>query len=103
MARLINLDDLLKAFADKRLKTEYMGCLDRIRNIVTAQPVITEKLVKHSEWIPIEYDSYADGNLVWDVWECKNCGCEHYGEYNSLTAYCPDCGADMGGETDGKS
>lgn len=56
---------------------------------VDAQPVV------HAEWIPIEYDGYADGNPVWDVWECKNCGCEHRGESDSLTAYCPDCGARM--------
>ena len=72
--------------------------------------MITEKLlaafpnsaqftaVKHGRWIPTEYDSYADGAPVWDKWECSECGHEHNGEEDTLTAYCPDCGARMDGE-----
>ena len=46
-------------------------------------------------WIPISYDSYADGNPVWDEWECSECGYEEHGEEDMLTCFCPDCGADM--------
>jgi hypothetical protein len=51
--------------------------------------------VRHGRWIPIEYDSYADGAPVWDKWECSECGHEHKGEEDTLTAFCPDCGARM--------
>lgn len=58
------------------------------------QPTI-EPEVRHRRWIPIEYDSYADGAPVWDKWECSECGREHSGEEDTLTAFCPDCGAHM--------
>lgn len=58
------------------------------------QPTI-EPEVRHGRWIPIEYDSYADGAPVWDKWECSECGHEHSGEEDTLTAFCPDCGAKM--------
>lgn len=51
---------------------------------------------KHKgHWMPMSYDSYADGNPVWDEWECSECGYEHHGEDDTLTCFCPDCGADM--------
>lgn len=46
-------------------------------------------------WIPIEYDGCADGQPVWDKWECSGCGHEHNGDEDTLTAFCPDCGAMM--------
>lgn len=58
--------------------------------------------VKHGQWIPLEYDGYADGNPVWDLWECSECQEEHSGDEDTLTPYCPNCGADMRGEEDGK-
>ena len=50
---------------------------------------------KKGKWRPLEYDGYADGFPVWDVWECDQCGHEHRGESDTLTDYCPDCGAEM--------
>lgn len=51
--------------------------------------------VKHGRWIPLEYDGYADGNPVWDLWECSECQEEHSGDEDTLTPYCPNCGAKM--------
>lgn len=51
--------------------------------------------VKHGHWIPLEYDGYADGNPVWDLWECSECQEEHSGDEETLTLYCPQCGAKM--------
>ena len=62
---------------------------------IRALPSVTPQEPKTGHWIPTEYDSYADGNPVWDKWECSECGCEHNGEEDTLTAYCPDCGAKM--------
>ena len=56
-------------------------------------PVIPQH--KMGRWIPIEYDGYADGFPVWDKWECSECGYEHNGDKDSLTAFCPDCGVKM--------
>ena len=56
---------------------------------------LKKQAVERSEWVPLEYDAYADGNPVWDLWECQKCGHEHNGEECTLTAYCPGCGAIM--------
>lgn len=53
------------------------------------------QLPKRGEWIGIEYDGYADGYPVYDVWECSKCGEEHNGEEDTLPNYCPNCGARM--------
>ena len=50
---------------------------------------------KVGRWIPIGYDGYADGNPVYEWWECSECGWEHTGDEDTLTAYCPNCGAKM--------
>ena len=54
--------------------------------------------VVHGRWIPLEYDGYADGNPVWDLWECSECREEHSGDEDTLTPYCPNCGAKMDGD-----
>ncbi len=55
---------------------------------------------KQGQWIPIEYDGYADGHPVWDLWECSECREEHSGDEDTLTTYCPNCGAIMDGGND---
>ncbi len=65
-----------------------------IRQIKSLPPV--QPKAKTGKWVGIEYDAYADGNPVYDVWECSCCGEEHYGEEDTLTPYCPNCGAEMG-------
>lgn len=65
-----------------------------VYELIAEQPTI-EPEVRNGRWIPIEYDSYADGAPVWDKYECSECGHEHKGEEDTLTAFCPDCGADM--------
>ena len=50
---------------------------------------------KQARWIPTEYDGYADGNPVYNKWECSKCGWEHSGDKESLTAFCPNCGFEM--------
>lgn len=69
--------------------------------VIKAAPTI-EPEVRHGRWIPTEYDSYADGTPVWDKWECSECGHEHSGEEDTLTAFCPDCGARMDATDTGK-
>ena len=63
--------------------------------IIKLMTTIEAKPVRCGRWIPTEYDSYADGAPVWDKWECSECGHEHSGEEDTLTAFCPNCGADM--------
>lgn len=67
--------------------------------VINDLPSVTSKQ-KTGKWVGIEYDGYADGNPVYDVFECSVCGCEHKGESDTLTNYCPDCGAKMEAENE---
>ena len=52
--------------------------------------------VRHGRWIGLEYDGYADGCPVYDLWECSECGEEVRGEDVPVTHpwfHC--CGARM--------
>ena len=50
--------------------------------------------VKHGQWIG-SGDGYANGELVYDMWECSECGFnDGFVAYN----FCPNCGARMDGE-----
>lgn len=43
-----------------------------------------------------EGDGYADGHIVYDTWECSECGHEEAtDEPELLPSYCPSCGAKM--------
>ena len=52
--------------------------------------------VRHGRWIGLEYDGYADGCPVYDLWECSECGEEVRGEDVPAThPWCHSCGARM--------
>lgn len=84
--------------------TEYITSYDKVCEDIAENRIDTwineaksvEPERKTGKWGPLEYDGYADGSPVWDVWECDQCGHEHRGESDTLTDYCPDCGAKMG-------
>ncbi len=48
-------------------------------------------------WIGTEFDGYANGFPVYDVYECSECGMEYDStDYGEITHnYCPNCGAKM--------
>jgi len=51
--------------------------------------------VKHGHWVG-EYDGYADGFPVYDMWSCSVCGWDCDGVDEEPTwDYCPHCGAHM--------
>lgn len=55
--------------------------------------------VRHGRWIGLEYDGYADGDPVYDLWECSECGEEVRGEDVPVTyPWCHCCGARMNKE-----
>jgi len=63
----------------------------RIENL----PVTDVRPVVRGHYIG-EYDGYADGNPVYDMWYCSECGCcfEDWDEKPTYN-FCPNCGADM--------
>ena len=76
--------------------------LDSFDSLVCDAPTVDAVEVVHGRWIPLAYYGYADGNPVWEEWECSECQEEHNGDEDTLTPYCPHCGAKMdGGNDDG--
>lgn len=51
-----------------------------------------EAVEKQKPKIPnIWGDGYADGHLVYDMYDCPNCGASYEIDYDDYT-YCPKCG-----------
>lgn len=68
------------------------------RNDIELLPSSNVAPVKHGQWIG-SADGYADGELVYDMWECSECGYDADGaEEKPSWGYCPNCGAKMDGE-----
>ena len=91
------MPEIMVRFDDLRLYCVKRHCGSVPIEYIKQMPTIEAEPVRHGRWIPTEYDSYADGAPVWDKWECSDCGHEHSGEEDTLTAFCPDCGARMDG------
>ena len=72
-----------------------------IRQNIMDLPAADVAEVRHGRWIGIEYDGYADGCPVYDLWECSECGEEVRGEDVPDThPWCHACGARMDKEDD---
>lgn len=67
--------------------------VEHIKTFLQNRPAADVELVRDGTWIGLEYDGYADGYPVYDLWECSECGYEHKGE--DVPNYCPNCGARM--------
>ena len=69
--------------------------VNRILDEIPAADVVE---VVHGRWVGLEYDGYADGCPVYDLWECSECGEEVSGEYVPDThPFCYGCGTKMDG------
>lgn len=72
---------------------------DRLRD---ENKKVRKKSTRHGRWDG-EGDSFADGELVIDVWYCSECGhCidEGIDDPYVLPNFCPNCGAKMDGGTE---
>lgn len=73
------------------------GCLLSLRAISGEQQI--EKWDKRpTAYWRGDYDGYADGNPVYDIWHCSSCEyCIDDGtdDPELLPKYCPNCGARM--------
>ena len=98
--RLIDADELkkkakLRGHCVSPLVTAHHMCVD-VHDIDNAPTINPEDLRPKGKWIGLEYDGYADGNPVYDLWECSNCGNEEKGEdVPEQNPFCRCCGAKM--------
>ena len=68
---------------------------------ISQTPAADVAEVRHGRWIGMEYDGYADGFPVYDLWECSECGEEVRGEdVPSTHPWCHSCGARMDKEVE---
>ena len=85
----------------KEYHRDQFGQMDYKESIFGVAALLLEQGVKADKmghWVGLEYDGYADGNPVYDLWECSECSEEVKGEDVPEThPYCHVCGARMEG------
>lgn len=106
MARYINVDNLWGKYVEIKVRNGFRK-EDKIsgRDIALFLGSALDELqsedvapVVHGTWLGYA-DGYADGELVYDIWECSNCGYDADGAEEEPTwKFCPNCGARMDGE-----
>lgn len=73
-----------------------LGYCQCANDVITRIPAADVAEVRHGAWVGLEYDGYADGYPVYNLWECSECGEEVRGEdVPSTHPWCHSCGARM--------
>jgi DNA-directed RNA polymerase subunit RPC12/RpoP len=68
-----------------------------VENLIKNAPTADVEEVRHGEWIVTKYENHSTAR-------CSECGADFYyfnkGQYHiDQSAYCPNCGAKMDGDT----
>ena len=84
------------ALVDKIMKMPFYTWKDCENVLVEILSASTIDPVRHGKWVGLEFDGYADGFPVYDLFECSECGEEVSGEDTPwINLYCRNCGARM--------
>ena len=76
----------------------YKAGVEYVRGLIDDAPTIDPETLRPTAYWRGDYDGYADGNPVYDVWHCDACDyCIDDGtdDPELLPKYCPNCGARM--------
>ena len=93
------LDELCRDNCERTYDGTCHNC--RMTETIADFPAADVVEERHGIWIGIEYDGYADGYPVYDLWECSECGEEVRGDdVPSTHPWCHSCGARMDKEDD---
>lgn len=103
MTEYIALDALLKYpiradhYDKEHGNEDFILGIESVLEYAQAIPAADVAPVVHGEWEGTA-DGYADGELVYDMWNCSECGFDANGaEDKPEWNYCPVCGARMNG------
>ena len=104
MAEYIEREALIKQFCERcneemsESSCEPSECF--AREVIIGVPAVGVAPVRHGYWVGTG-DGYADGELVYDMWACSECGFDADGaDEKPDWKYCPSCGAKMDGGND---
>lgn len=97
--RLIDADSIQEELAALILYlagTPKGECIEYAHDLIDAQPTIDIEPVKHAHWIIIA----PHGDKEEPDFACSSCYC--ISPVRGYTRYCPNCGARMDGEVEGR-
>lgn len=103
--RLIDADRALEIVRDQGIAHPNAYHLTNYATLILQEaPTIEAKPVVHGEWREIEVELEPEHGVVRKgtkekFIKCCECGWRVAGEKRKKTNYCPNCGADMRGET----
>ena len=69
-----NLLDEEYRFAHNGMRLPLKLDLEETRLLIKTLETVKGGVGPKGKWIGIGYDGYADGNPVYDEWDCSNCG-----------------------------
>lgn len=94
---IVNLEKLIALFHTASEQSKMVDCSKIIETLEFAaaalRPVSRERMKKmRGEWMG-SADGYADGELVYDTWECSHCGyvIDEEDDPDMLPQFCPKC------------
>ena len=99
---IVNLEKLIALFhtaSEQNKMVDYSKIIETLEFAAAAlRPVSREQVEKvwRGEWMG-SADGYADGELVYDTWECSHCGyvIDEEDDPDMLPQFCPKCYAAM--------
>lgn len=96
MTKYIELKTAIDAVNDVYYDTPDINLsADKLESALRGVPSVDVAPVVHGRWQGTA-NGYADGELVYDMWECSVCGFDADGaEEKPCWDFCPNCGAKM--------
>lgn len=89
---ILHPDTTVKALNRIECFGEFYGAVARLKAIDEACLLACEALEKQVPNRPYVWgDGYSGGELVYDMWDCPNCGETYELDYDDCK-YCPKCG-----------
>lgn len=100
MTKYVELKTAIDAVNDVYYDTPDINLsADKLEAALLGLPSADVVPVVHGRWQGTA-DGYADGELVYDMWECSVCGFDADGaEEKPCWDFCPNCGARMDGDS----